>query len=89
MLCPYFIDTPLLNAPGRLALAGGGTGKTEDVVEAGTRLMADTRICGRALAVGPKVKVNSQGEWLPAKSTVGKEKAIWECYGDDYEEVGK
>lgn len=89
MLCPYFIDTPLLNVPARLALAGGGTGKLEDVVEAGTRLMADTTICGRALAVGPKVKVDENGEWLPAKSTVGKEKAIWECYADDYEAVGE
>lgn len=57
MLCPYFIDTPIVPATVRLLLAGGALGKPEDVVEAATRLSADTRIVGRSLYVGPKMNV--------------------------------
>ena len=49
MLCPYFIDTPIVPATVRVLLAGGAMGKPEDVVEAATRLTADTRIVGRSL----------------------------------------
>jgi NAD(P)-dependent dehydrogenase (short-subunit alcohol dehydrogenase family) len=87
MLCPYFIDTPLITAEGRLLLAGGAMGKPEDVVDAGTRLMADSRIAGRALAIGPKVTINDEYQ-LVAKGTAGsKTLAVWEAYADDFEEV--
>lgn len=89
MLAPYFIDTPIVTIGARLLLAGGAMGKPEDVVDAGTRLMADTRIMGRALAIGPKVTVDEQGELVPKDSAKGQEKAVWEVYADDYEEVGK
>lgn len=49
MLCPYFIDTPIVPATVRVLLAGGSMGKPEDVVDAATRLVADTRIVGRSL----------------------------------------
>lgn len=89
MLCPYFMDTPLIPAKVRLALAGSAMGNPEDVVEAGTRLMADTRIVGRALAVGPKVtaRLDDEGMLMPELSEDGKETAIWEAYADDFEEV--
>lgn len=88
MLCPYFIDTPLINTAGRVLLAGAAVGKPEDVVNAASRLMADTSIVGRALVVGPKVKLDAQGELLPEESKEGKETAVWECFAHDLEEVG-
>lgn len=89
ILLPYFIDTPLIHMEGRLLLAGGASGKPEDVVDAGTRFMADTRINGRALAIGPKVTVVNDYELVPKGSENGKETAIWEAYADDFEETGR
>lgn len=65
MICPYFINTDIIPLPGKLLLAGGPWGKTESVVEAATRFTADTSIAGRALMIGPKVKVHqdADGEW--------------------------
>jgi NAD(P)-dependent dehydrogenase (short-subunit alcohol dehydrogenase family) len=86
MLCPYFIDTPLIPAAGRLLLAGSAMGKPEDVIDAGTRLMADTRISGRALVIGPKVKVDDGWQLLPEDSDA-PEVAVWEAYAHDLEQV--
>lgn len=90
ILCPYFIDTPLLGADARAILAGGCLGKIEDVVDAATRFAADPRIVGRALVVGPKLRVEQQddGEWDLVKKDAegGVEKAIWEVYADDFED---
>jgi hypothetical protein len=88
MICPYFIETPLIPAGGRVLLAGAAFGKPEDVVDAGTRLMSDESIVGRALVVGPKIKINDEWELLPAGSDK-QEIATWEAYAHDYEEVGK
>lgn len=88
MLLPYFIDTPIVPTTGRLLLAGGASGKPEDVIDAGTRLMADTRINGRALAIGPKVTVKDGFELVPKGSKDGEETAIWEPYADDFEKAG-
>jgi hypothetical protein len=87
MICPYFIETPLIPAGGRVLLAGAAFGQSEDVVDAGTRLMSDESIVGRALVIGPKVKVNDEWELLPANSNK-QEIATWEAYAHDYEEVG-
>jgi len=88
---PYFIETPIMPTPGRLLLAGGGMGKVEDVVDAASRLAADSSILGRGLAVGPKVKVKQQedGEWVvvPKEAADGEERAIWEAYADDFEDT--
>jgi len=79
------MDTPLVNVSGRLLLAGAPTGKAEDVVDAGTRLMADTRIVGRALAVGPKLHVDEEGN--PQLRDEGDKAAVYEVYAHDFEEV--
>ncbi|KAI9708901.1 MAG: hypothetical protein M1828_002573 [Chrysothrix sp. TS-e1954] len=88
LVCPYFIDTPILTAGARLMLAGGAMGKPEDVIEAATRLVADTRIMGRSLYIGPKLKVmeDENGEHQLALKMPVKEKAIWEAFADDYED---
>lgn len=81
LICPYFIDTPLITTTGRMLLAGGATGQAEDVVEAATRFVADPRIAGRAVVVGPKLKVakNADGEWdlVESEEKTGEERAIW------------
>ena len=89
-LAPYYIDTPLLSAGARFLLAGGMMGVPEDVVEAGTRLASDPRIVGRAMAVGPRLKVEEKenGEWVAvgAKGN-GKERSLWEIYPHDYDDA--
>ncbi|KAH7082175.1 hypothetical protein FB567DRAFT_99901 [Paraphoma chrysanthemicola] len=91
LLCPYFIDTPIVTTGARFILAGGAMGKVEDVVDAGTRFVADSRILGRALVIGPKMHVRQQdnGEWeLATAGTAGSiETAIFEPYADDWEDV--
>ena len=90
LICPYFIDTPIINTPGKLLLAGGAVGKPEDVVEAATRFAADPCIVGRAVLVGPKVKVaqNDDGEMevVEKEDEGGKNRAIWEIYAHDFED---
>src|SRR3569833_2874269 len=91
MLCPYFVDTPILSKSALLMLAGGGLATVDDVVDAAPRLMADGSIRGRALVVGPRMSVveGDGGETrlveLPARPGDGK--AVWECYAPDYDNV--
>ncbi|MCJ1226143.1 hypothetical protein MMC12_002792 [Toensbergia leucococca] len=89
LICPYFIDTPIIDAPGRAILAGGLLGTIEDVVEAATRVM-DPRVVGRALAVSGKMKVeqDAEGTWSLAEGSeaTAQDKAIWEIYSHDFED---
>jgi len=89
MLCPYYVGTSLLPTEARFMPVDSATGKPEHVVEACTRLMADTRIVGRALVVGPKVKtrLDDEGMVIPELSEDEKETAVWEAYADDFEQV--
>ncbi|KAH7135163.1 hypothetical protein B0J11DRAFT_154234 [Dendryphion nanum] len=92
LLCPYFIDTAIVTPAARIALAGGGLGRVEDVVDAATRLVADCSILGRALVIGPKLRVQQldSGEWqfVERDDVPGaQERAIWEAYADDWVEV--
>lgn len=88
LLCPYFIDTAIVPAGARVILAGGGMGKVEDVVDAATRFVADSSILGRALVIGPKLRIRQKedGEWESA--TIGTpnsiESAVFEPYADDW-----
>lgn len=92
LICPYFIDTPLLTPSARVLLAGSVIGTVEEVVEAATRLTADPRVVGRAISVGPKLKVvenRDSGEWELAENeedAESVEKAIWEVYPHDFED---
>lgn len=89
IVLPYFVSTPLLSAGGRVLLAGSPIATPEDVIDAGTRFMADTRIVGRALMVGPKIKIRADNEWevVPPKNKDGVEVAVREVFVDDFEEV--
>ena len=90
-IAPYFIDTPIIPASGRMLLAGAEMGKTEDVVEAMTRFVADPRIVGRAVCVAPRLRtkrLEGGGECLaPVGDPAAEEKAIWEVNADDFETV--
>ncbi|KAL2150268.1 hypothetical protein VTH82DRAFT_7944 [Thermothelomyces myriococcoides] len=57
VLCPYFVDTPILPRAAFSLLAGSRPTALADVVDAATRLAADRHIRGRALAVGPRIRV--------------------------------
>ncbi len=65
-----------------MLIAGSSVANAEDVVEAATRFVADPRVVGRAVAVGPKLKIelDADGQWSLSKSNAGEEKAIWEIY---------
>ncbi|KAI9668340.1 MAG: hypothetical protein M1829_005544 [Trizodia sp. TS-e1964] len=89
LLCPYFIDTPIITNGARVLLAGGAMGQIEDVVDAASRLM-DRDIIGRSLAVGPKVRVEQLegGELALVQrgSERGEERAVWEVFAHDMED---
>ncbi|KAK7923721.1 hypothetical protein PG985_007792 [Apiospora marii] len=102
LLCPYIIATPIFPPIARVALAGAAGGTVDAVVEAGTRFMADTTIVGRALVVGPKVRVREdnsvievtellQGTDVATGSSSGGEggrvASSWEVCAYDYELV--
>ncbi|KFY10808.1 hypothetical protein V492_04841 [Pseudogymnoascus sp. VKM F-4246] len=89
ILLPYFVSTPLIQTGARVLLAGGAMARPDDVVDAGTRFMADTRIVGRALMVGPKIKVRADNEWevVPHKDKDGVEAGVREVFVDDFEAV--
>ncbi|KAL2263411.1 hypothetical protein VTK26DRAFT_6872 [Humicola hyalothermophila] len=84
VICPYFVDTPLLPRSALALLAGAAKAELRDVVDAATRLMADESVRGRALVVGPRgVRMEEEGG-----QGEGKEgRAVWEVYGHDYERV--
>ncbi|KAL2269080.1 hypothetical protein VTJ83DRAFT_3926 [Remersonia thermophila] len=100
VLCPYFVATPILTAATKALLAGAALGEVEDVVDAATRLMADDGIRGRALVVGPKMRVVDVTEGDEYGETVRivegepavpgrpeRRQAVWEVYGHDYQRV--
>lgn len=89
LVCPYFIDTPIVPPSARAILAGGGMGTPEDVVDAATRFTADNRIVGRSLYVGPKMKVILDKEnkyQIAIGGQQGITRAVWECYAQDFED---
>ena len=89
LLCPYFIDTPIVPASARVMLAGGAMGKPEDVIDAATRFTADNRIVGRSLYVGPKMNIvldQDNNYQLALGGQEGITRSIWECYAHDYDD---
>ncbi|KAK4239156.1 hypothetical protein C8A03DRAFT_32771 [Achaetomium macrosporum] len=103
VLTPYFVDTTLLPKAALAPLAGGAKAELEDVVDAAMRLMADEGIRGRALLVGPRMRVvgvpcngddavgEADGGFKFVEGEGGREgerrQAVWEVYGHDYERV--
>ncbi|KIH89242.1 bacilysin biosynthesis oxidoreductase [Sporothrix brasiliensis 5110] len=61
MLCPYFAVTNILPTSGVAMLAGAGKTRVDDVVEAGTRFVADQSIAGRAVVIGPRMLLKEGG----------------------------
>ena len=93
LICPYFVNTPMLTAQVRAALlAGAGLGTVEDVVEAATMFTANSSIIGRAVVVGPKLEVtqDDQGNLSVSKDSNqnegANERGIWEIYAHDFED---
>ncbi|CAL8576163.1 hypothetical protein XPA_002055 [Xanthoria parietina] len=91
LICPYFVETPLLTARARAILAGGVLAKEEDVVDAATRFAADPCVVGRAVCVNPKLKVKQDvgGEWslVEGEDQDAEQRAIWEVYLHDFEDA--
>lgn len=93
IICPYFIATPIVEPMARILLAGGATGKPEDVIEAATRLAADSRILGRSLYVGPKMTLKRDENGVCQLVTKNGQQqgqegsAIWEAYAEDYDDT--
>ncbi|KYK59865.1 short-chain dehydrogenase [Drechmeria coniospora] len=91
MLAPYFVaGSRMLPAVAEATLLSGGAGpaRIPDVVDAATRLVADERIAGRSLIVGPPLRLAPEGEVPvgPAEGG-GAGRAAWELYAHDYDEV--
>ncbi|KAJ5591505.1 short chain dehydrogenase/reductase [Penicillium hispanicum] len=88
IICPYYTDSPFMQAPVRALLAGVPLGKMEDVVDAASYLVADTACIGRSLVTGPKLKLDaSTGELSLHDGSKGsdepQEGSVWECYLHD------
>lgn len=54
MVCPYFVDTPILPIAAKALLAGLELARLEDVVESVARLVCDEGVAGRCLMVAPR-----------------------------------
>jgi NAD(P)-dependent dehydrogenase (short-subunit alcohol dehydrogenase family) len=54
LICPYFVDTPIVPLGGKLMLAGLEIAELDDVVDAAARLVCDEAIAGRCLAIAPR-----------------------------------
>ncbi|KAK3495568.1 NAD(P)-binding protein [Neurospora crassa] len=102
VLCPYFVDTPIVPWRALALLAGGPKADIEDVVDAATRLMADEKVVGRGLliggrqrVVGGKLVVVDDAEYAEGEGGDGdgnreirnSPSAVWEVHAHDYEMV--
>ncbi|KAL7276203.1 hypothetical protein RUND412_000821 [Rhizina undulata] len=54
LVCPYFVDTPLLPNIAKLLLVGAELAKVEDVVSAAEKCVCDEEVSGRCLVVAPR-----------------------------------
>ncbi|KIW73975.1 hypothetical protein PV04_02049 [Phialophora macrospora] len=86
MLNPYFVDTPILGPAGAIVLAGGAMARLEAVVEASTRLVADTGIIGRGLIIASKTSRDHAEAVGLGRDLQTPDQEIWDCYADDFEQ---
>lgn len=54
IVCPYFVDTPIVPVVAKMLLSGLEMARVEDVVEATARFVCDGGIAGRCLMVAPR-----------------------------------
>ncbi|KAF4470364.1 short-chain alcohol dehydrogenase [Fusarium albosuccineum] len=96
MITPYYTSRSNMLKPAveLMFLSGtAGGAEIEDVINAATRLVADEAIAGRALCVGPKLKstvapiVEEEDPLMAVQEHEGdgRGRAVWECYGEDYD----
>ena len=64
IICPYYTDTPFMQVPPRVLLAGVPLGKIDDVVNAASYLVADMSCMGRSLVTGPKLSLDTSGRGM-------------------------
>lgn len=91
MVAPYFVGgSRMLPALVEAAYLAGSAGPAEvpDVVDAATRLVADARVAGRALVVGPRLgPLAGPRADADADADAPQGTPAWECYAHDYDEV--
>lgn len=54
IVCPYFVDTPILPIAGKVLLTGLEMARLEDVVDSVGRFVCDEGVAGRCLMVAPR-----------------------------------
>ncbi|RMD44705.1 hypothetical protein DV735_g337, partial [Chaetothyriales sp. CBS 134920] len=92
MLCPYFVETPIMGPVGPFLCAGGELAHIDDVAEAATRLIADNGIVGRGLAIGVRGEAgNAQNraaglEPATKQSNSSGGQGIWDVYAHDFDQ---
>ncbi|KAK2758015.1 hypothetical protein FQN54_004421 [Arachnomyces sp. PD_36] len=93
LLCPYFIDTPIISHLGRALLTGAALANKEDAVAAATRFVADPTCIGRALVVAPRLKVRSptdeDGNALAGAASVPDMGDVYELMSDYEKQQGE
>ncbi|KAF4979227.1 hypothetical protein FZEAL_4536 [Fusarium zealandicum] len=98
MITPYYTSKSNMLQPAVEAMFLSGTAggaQIEDVIDAATRLIADEAIMGRSLAIGPRLKtagvkgVEDVDRLMVVKDDEGdgRGRAVWEPYGEDYDNV--
>jgi NAD(P)-dependent dehydrogenase (short-subunit alcohol dehydrogenase family) len=101
MICPYYVNgTGVCKPSAEILLLAGGTPKggtsAADVVDAATRLVADEKIRGRALAIGPRIREIPEDETEDLYGVIpdilkneveNGGRAVWEIYAEDYQRV--
>lgn len=88
LMCPQYVETPILGARGAGVLIGMPKTEIEDVAEAATRLIADQHIIGRALLIGTRgtpeqIEAAGLGA-VPGRHAKG---AVWDLHGHDLEQT--
>ena len=90
MICPYYVDTPILDARGHVPMLGVAMTKIERVTEALMRLCANDEIIGRALVIGPdgtEEQIEGVGLHDIAGATRHAHGAIVDLQGHDFEQT--
>jgi NAD(P)-dependent dehydrogenase (short-subunit alcohol dehydrogenase family) len=86
-LCPYFVHTPILGVDGSAILAGGAPATMDGVTEAATKLVADSTIIGRGLAIGPRASMKeARDAGFEVDDSRDGERAVWDVHAHDFDQ---